>query len=228
MKQLSLIITGVVLCVFLCLSCKKDSTLTPQDMGYSFFPYRAGSYMIYNVDSTYYDDFHHSVNNHKFLLKEFFESWFTDAQGRPCLRMERWVKMSDSTDWFLRDVWYSCLTNSFAERLEENVRMTRLVFPVRTGYKWDGNAFNENNAQIYKYDKVDKPYILNSSLYDSTVKVNQKLSSNLVEEDNQYEIYARHVGLIFKKYKSVKKDFVTGDIISGVDYTWELIDYGHN
>jgi len=209
-------------------ACKKDSDLPPEDMGYSYFPYTPGSYMIYNVDSTYYDDFLDSVKYTSFQLKEFFESWFIDAQGRPCIRIERWVKMNDTTDWYLRDVWYSCTTNAYAERLEENVRITRMAFPVRSSTEWDGNAFNEMDAQMFEYDEIDEPFVTGLLSFDSTVTVIQELSSNLIEENNQYEIYARNVGLVFKRYKDVEKDFVSGNIVSGVDYTWELTEYGHN
>lgn len=209
-------------------ACKKDSDLPPEDMGYSFFPYAPGSYMIYNVDSTYYDDFLDSVKSTSFQLKEYYESYFIDAQGRPCIRIERWMKMNDTTGWFLRDVWYSCLTDAYAERLEENVRITRMAFPVRNGTKWDGNGFNEVAAQLFEYDEIDEPFVTGLFSFDSTVTVIQEISSNLIEENNQYEIYARHVGLVYKRYKDVDKDFVSGNIVSGVDYTWELTEYGHN
>ncbi|HBG69306.1 MAG: hypothetical protein A2W93_00120 [Bacteroidetes bacterium GWF2_43_63] len=209
-------------------ACKKDSDLPPEDVGYSFFPYTPGSYLIYQVDSTRYDDFYDTVTTTSFQLKELYESWFTDAQGRPCIRIERWLKLSDTTDWYLRDVWYSCLTSSFAERVEENVRFTRLAFPVRNSTEWDGNAFNENEAQIFEYDEIDEPYASGLFSFDSTVTVLQEISSNLIEEKNQYEIYARHVGLVYKKYKDVEKDFVSGSIVAGVDYSWQLIEYGHN
>ena len=209
-------------------SCKKDSKLPPEDMGYSFFPYSPGSYMVYYVDSTYYDDFDDSVKHTSFKLKEYFESYFLDAQSRPCIRIERWIKMNDTTDWFLRDVWYSCITDSYAERLEENVRITRMAFPVRNRTKWDGNAFNDLEAQMFKYDAIDEPFAIGMLSFDSTVTVVQNISSNLIEENNQYEIYARHVGLVYKKHKDVGKDFVSGNIVSGIDYTWKLTEYKHN
>ena len=136
--------------------------------------------------------------------------------------------MNDTTSWFLRDVWYSCLTDAYAERLEENVRITRMAFPVRNGTKWDGNGFNEVAAQLFEYDEIDEPFVTGLFSFDSTVTVIQEISSNLIEENNQYEIYARHVGLVYKRYKDVEKDFVSGNIVSGVDYTWELTEYGHN
>ncbi len=209
-------------------SCKKDSNLPDEDLGHSFFPYTPGDYRIYNVDSTYYDDFLDSVKHFEFQLKEVFESWFYDAQNRKCLRIERWVKLNDSTDWYLRDVWYSCMTDFRAEKVEENVRFIRLAFPVRSSTKWDINAFNENVQQICEYENIDEFYSNGILSFDSTVTVLQEQSSNLIEEKNQYEIYARGVGLVFKKFMDVEKEFVTGNIVAGTDFTYILSEYGHN
>lgn len=208
-------------------SCTKDSDLPPEDLGYSYFPYTPGDFRIYQVDSTYYDDFYDTVKTYSFHLKEVYESYFYDSGNRQCIRIERWVKMTDTTDWLLRDVWYSCLTNSYAERLEENVRYTRLAFPVRRSTSWDGNAFNVLDEQIYEYDNIDDAFALGLLNFDSTTTVIQAVSSNLIQDINQYEMYARGVGLVYKKYRDVEKDFVSGSIVSGVDYTLQLTEYGH-
>jgi len=208
-------------------SCTKDSDLPPEDMGYAYFPYTPGDYRLYQVDSTYYDDFFDTVKTYSFQLKEVYESYFYDSENRQCIRIERWVKMTDTTDWYLRDVWYSCLTNSVAEKLEENVRFTRLAFPVRRSTEWNGNAFNNLDEQICEYDNIDDPMSFGLLSFDSTATVIQQVSSNLIEDINQYEIYARHVGLVYKKFRDVEKDFVSGSIVSGVDYTVQLTEYGH-
>lgn len=222
---ISVFLSGLSLILF---SCTRDSDLAPADMGYNFYPNEPGDYILYQVDSTRYDDFFDTVITTQFLLKEVYDSWFTDSQGRNCLRIERWVKMSDTTDWFLRDVWYSCMTASRLERLEENVRFTRLVFPVERNSEWNGNAFNMYDEQMYEYDQIDEPAMFGSLMFDSTVTVIQEISSNLIEDKNQIEVYARGVGLIYKKFKDVEKDFVTGDIVAGVDYSFTIIDYEHH
>ena len=38
-------------------SCKKNSTEPIPDVGYDYAPYKLGSYIIYDIDSTVYDDF---------------------------------------------------------------------------------------------------------------------------------------------------------------------------
>src|SRR3990167_8625748 len=79
-------------------SCKKDPS-PALDLGYNYFPDAVGTYVVYNVDSIFYDDFNVNPSNHispadtfKFQLKEKIQSVYTDNEGRPALRLERYVK----------------------------------------------------------------------------------------------------------------------------------------
>lgn len=219
----------LILLILLTLSltnCKKDSDLANEDMGYSYFPYEPGDYLIYDVDSTYYDDFFDTVYTFNFKIREYYESYFYDSQNRLSIRIERWYKMSDSSNWYLQDVWYSCKTPAFAERTEENIRITKLIFPCKNNSKWDANAFNVYNQEYYEYDASNEPYSIGAFSFDSTITVIQNIKFNLIEDIYKTEIYARNVGLIYKRFRDIRKDFISGDIESGTDYTYTLVEYG--
>ncbi len=117
-------------------SCKKDAASKP-DLGYNYFPGQVGRYIVYNVDSTFYDDFADSSRNYKFQLKEKIQSVFTDNQNRPAIRLERYVKYYNpaiaysSMPWQLRNVWVENITATTAEKVEENIRFVKLAFPVK-------------------------------------------------------------------------------------------------
>lgn len=228
MKAKLLIILSAISIFFGLLSCKPDADYISPDTGSDFYPNQTGYYIIYDVDSTYYDDFTHTVSRDTFQIKEIIESQFTDQQNRDARRIERWYKWSDTTDWILKDVWYSVKTLFRVERIEENERFIRLVFPVSDYTTWDGNAMNDIGYQKYEFDNVYDPYTVNNINFDSTCKVKQAASSNLIDEKLQYEIYAKKIGLIYKRYKVLKKDYVTSQIISGIDYTWKINSYGFN
>ena len=226
MKYIYSFLVLIVLSCFVA-SCKKDNNTPDPDMGYDYFSYTVGDYRIYQVDSTFYDDFLDSIIHVDKQVMEVFESVFPDAQGRTSIRVERYSRLSDTIEWSLNDVWYATLTNFQAERIEENIRFVRLIFPVRKFSDWDGNAFNIYDPQSYEYVEVDEPYTNAYFSFDSTLTVEQAYTNNLLNEKNQYEIYARHIGLVYKKFKDVEKDFVTGEIVSGTDYSYTLIEYGN-
>ena len=156
----------------LVVSCKHEVE-APSDVGYSFFPAKTGSWIIYDVDSTEYDGFTHTVKKYSFQLKEKVESVFQDNQNRETMRIERYIKENDSIGWVLRNVWISNLTNTTAERVEENLRFVKLTFPVAAGKTWDGNVYNTLGEQEYSMKNIDKPFSISGKTYDSTLTVVQ-------------------------------------------------------
>lgn len=226
MKTLYFILLFALVLLTISNGCKKDSDLPNENMGYNYFAYEPGNYFIYDVDSTYFDDFYDTVFNYSFKIKEYYESYFYDSQGRLSIRIERWYKWSDTTNWVLKDVWYSCLTPSFAERIEENVRIVKLVFPVRNHTEWDLNAFNIYDREYYEYETPDESMSIGTFNFDSTVIVTHTPTPSLIESVNKTEIYARNVGLVYKYFLDISTDIFTGDTVNGTQYSWTLIEYG--
>jgi len=208
-------------------SCKHENEV-PAEVGYNYFPSNIGHWVLYQVDSIYYDDFSHQIKEYHFLLKEVVESSYLDNQNRLTQRIERYKKI-DTLPFVLYDVWVSNLTSSTAEKVEENIRYIKLQFPIIDDQIWNGNAFNNLDELEYKYDNLSELYNVNGVNYDTTVTVLQKMENYLTQESNQVEVYAKNIGLIYKRFKDVKKypNPEMDSIISGIDYTYKIISYGN-
>ncbi len=230
-------------------SCKKDvSTI---DMGYNYFPDQVGRYVIYDVDSTYYDDFFTptKVTNYKFQIKEKIQSVFTDNQNRPTLRLERYVKHYDSIvpysamSWTLRDVWMENKTTTTAEKVEENVRFVRLIFPVIKNKTWNANAQNTNDERDFSYEFVDVPLSIGNNSFGMVLETLYDDGGGiLTSREYRTEKYARGVGLIYHQEIVVQSQpsptattlqqqtfFATPimqRITSGYQFTWTINSYG--
>lgn len=192
-------------------SCKKDDVSTV-DMGYNYFPNEVGRYVIYNVDSIFYEDNNIDPTTHiakadtfRFQLKEKIESTFLDNQNRPALRLERYVRFPDTANsyansvWTLRNVWMENRTATTAEKVEDNVRYIRLSFPVKQFRTWNGNAQNTLTDWEYSYDYIDLPRSVAGHSFDSVLNVIQHQSSSAIDFSDYSEMYARNAGLIYKK-----------------------------
>lgn len=225
MKKVFLLLFLLIIVISIS-SCKKDIE-EPLDIGYDYFPVSIGKWAIYEVDSTYYNDFTDSVYHYNYKIKELIESTFLDNQNRETQRLERYKKISDTTDWYISNVWALNLTATTAEKVEEDYRFVKLIFPVKKSSTWDGNAYNILDEQEYKYTDVHKSYNVNGITYDSTITVIQKIVSNPIQEDYQIEVFAKHIGMIYKKYISLKKSNAGTVIDSGNDYTYSIISYGN-
>lgn len=217
--------------------CKKDENVP--DLGYSYFPDEVGRYTIYQVDSTAKDDLINLDTTYHFLLKEVIQSVYTDNQGRPTLRIGRYKKFYnpalpyDSIPWTLTDVWAANKTATTAERVEENERFTRLIFPVKLNKTWNGNAQNTQQEWSYKYTSLDEPATVNTLQFDSSLSVTQINIQNLVDTKYSIEKYARHVGLIYKQLILLNKQPANqqdlppfDDTVATAFYTIKLIQYG--
>jgi hypothetical protein len=225
MKYIKIVSYIIVISFLFLSSCKKESEL-PVDMGYKYFPVTTGHWVIYDVDSISYNDFTSHIDTFRFQIKEIVESVFMDNQGRETQRLERYKRLNDSSAWFLKDVWAENLTNTTAEKVEENIRIVKLIFPPQENDKWDGNLYNSNGIQNYEYKDVHAFYTLHNIAFDSTVSVIQKQEYTLISEKFEKEVYAAHIGMIYKKYVNLTKE-PTGVIKKGTDYSYTLHSYSN-
>ncbi len=225
MKYIKVIPVFLVSIFLLVSSCKKESEL-PVDMYYKYFPVNTGHWVVYDVDSISYNDFTGTVDSFKFQIREIVESVYTDNEGRETQRLERYKKLSDTTDWFLKDVWSENLTTTTAEKVEENIRIIKLIFPPHNNEKWDGNLYNTLGTQNYTYKNVHDSYLQNNINYDSTLSVVEKEEYTLISEKFEKEVYASHIGMIYKKFVNLTKE-PTGLIKKGVNYSYTINSYGN-
>lgn len=208
MRQLSFI-AAFLLCLLV--SCRKD-TEVPPDVGYNYFPDATGHYVIYEGDSIIYkDNEDEGPDTFRFLTKELIESVYTDNEGRPTLRIQRFTKWyNDSIPyeqmaWVHTDFWAANRTATTAEKVEENVRFVKLIFPVKENSSWNGNAFNYLEPWEYEYDDIHVQETINSIGFDSVATVLQNDVENLVDRKYGVEKYAKNVGLVYKEYLVLQK-----------------------
>jgi len=240
----------VIVFSFLFYSCKKD-TATVVDIGKGYFPIESGSYIIYNVDSTYYNDFFVPTKaiNTKFRLKEKVQSLYYDDQNRLTARLERYVKYFDnsipydSMQWTLKNIWVENVTSTTAEKVEENVRFVRLVFPVKVNKSWNVNSKNFLTELDFTYQSVDASDNVGGLPFASVLQTVYDDGGKILTTRNYFtEKYAKNVGLVYKQEINVESQpdpsatptqlqiFYATPILqritSGYQYTWTIYSYG--
>ena len=208
----------VILIVFITtlVGCK-NKIETPPDVGYDYAPTTIGKYVIYDVDSTIYDDFKHDTTYYKYRIKEKLEEAITDNQGRPAIKLVRYIKKYnplisyDNMAWTVKDVWSYTKTNTTLEVVEEDLRFTKLAFPVKTDASWDGNAHNTLGNLDYKYNYVDAAETINGGVFDKVLYIEQKddKSKNAIRRQFYIEKYAKNVGLVYREIKDLYSNVVT-------------------
>jgi hypothetical protein len=212
----------------------------PPDLGYDYYPYTIGKFIEYEVDSTVYDELTFLPTTHKYRIKEKIEEKFTDAEGKEAYRLMRYIKKFDSTKtydqiaWSVKDAWQVNISKSNVEVVEENIRFSKLAFPVKAESKWDGNVKNTIGEWLYTYAYTDKAESFGSVSFDKVLQVTQKDFRTLISYQYYIEKYAKGTGLVYRQIIDIKFPVTSTSTPvqnipskQGIIYTLKIVNHGY-
>ncbi|MFM1932837.1 MAG: hypothetical protein RL226_2140 [Bacteroidota bacterium] len=211
---------AIALATLVLAGCKKKTDYEAIDFGYDYFPTEIGTFVEYEVDSISYGEVNDTSH---FYLREVIADDFIDNERQMALKVERYKRTNLTDEWELTDVWVQKRTTTTAERIEENIRYIRLVFPMEQGDSWDGNVYNTDAPWQYAYGSLNIPYQVDNLSFNETVKVEQRNNINLIDQEEAWEVYARGVGLIEKRLLDLTYQNLE---ITGVFVHMRAINYG--
>lgn len=227
MKYIYTITVITVIVSSLLISCKKETDSSDYDYGYNYLPDDSGSFVIYRVDSVLYDDFNNTRRYSSIYLKEKIGEQFKDNLGRTAKKILRYYSDSLPAKWELFNVNYLVKSSLTAERVEDNLRYIKMVFPNDVNEKWLGNKLitspppyilDTSNYYVtdwkYTIKNRDKYYDNGIKIFDSTLLISQIQDSSAITKTYSVERYARSVGLVYREFW-----IVTGQI--NIGSPWE-------
>jgi hypothetical protein len=216
-------------------TCKKGSEDFTLDYQYEYFPVDSGRFWIYKVDSVMFREGNSDTS--VFYVKELIESIYPDNIGRPTARIERFRSNDSLGNWFITDVWFATRTQITAEKIEENLKFVKILFPPKEGQTWKGNKYIEvtNNIEWmedweYELQTLNVPKTIGNISFDSTLTVLQYDDENLIEKSLSTETYAEGVGLAYKELLHLTKEDVTAPWTQpkeGFVLKMTIVDYGN-
>jgi hypothetical protein len=183
---------------FIIPSCKEDTVTTPVFTGYSYAPDNIGHEIIYDVDSIIKSDFDGLTHVNHYQIRELIADTFTDNQGRPTLRLERYKRLTPSDPWIIYKVWTANKTNVHYEKKEDNVTYVKLAFPPSANVTWNGNSLNTFEQRDYGYSSFNSPESFNGLNFDSALTVMQYEYGDFLDSVRNEEKYATNVGMFYK------------------------------
>jgi len=203
-KPLLLLLTALTIMFSACKDVTEDY---PLELGVEYFPLEVGKWLVYEADSVIYNGFTGYVDTVNFFIRENVESEFTDNEGRQAYRIERSYRQNENEDWQLKDIWYAVNDSQYAERVEENVRFLKLVFPITLNKTWKGNTYIDvNDSDLsyfadwdYQITNTNSTYQFGNINISNTVDVLQNDFETFIEKSYAKETYAKGVGLVFKE-----------------------------
>lgn len=184
--------------------CSKDDP-AGVDLGYDYFPTTVGRWVEYQVDSqrVHIEGGDTAQLDLSYALREVLTEDFTDGEGRPAQRIIRYTR-DTAGNWQPKDVWWQVREARHAEKVEENLRRVKLLFPPANGEEWNTNARNTADGFDLEYTAVDEPYGVNGLTFPSTVVVEGTYPNNFIFTKRYLERYAKGIGLVYREVDSVE------------------------
>lgn len=198
-------------------SCKKETETISVDLNLNYFPTDTGTYIVYKGDSIIYNYFFNQVRrNHSFFVKELIKDNFIDNLGRQAQRIERYIT-DDTLNWGTPHVWYQVRDNKTAERVEDNLRYLKLVFPFDASTTWKPNKFittyipyialidSSINANLSTaiITSTATNYTNAFNTYTNVVTTENMIDSSAVNYFKLSEKYAKNIGLVYREQWNV-------------------------
>ncbi len=238
-KSKKTIIAIFILISSILISCKKNNiNSTTTDFGKDYYPIEVGRYIVYDVDSTAYDEITHIPTTYKYRLKEIITEAFINDEGKTAYRLERYIKPYDSTksydqiSWKIKDVWTIIPYTNSIEKIEENIRYVKLIFPVKKSAQWNGNIKNTLGTKNYTYEYADFSETVNNLFFSKVTKIKQYEYRTSIKYQNEVEKYAKGIGMIYKEIVDLESQTIIPNVPvenraeSGFLYKMNVVEWG--
>ena len=222
-------------------ACNRTYDPTPEHV-YRIFPTEDGKYRIYYVVDTVFETAQQQEFEEQIYYKqEFNDGKETDLLDREVTRLM--IYRSPDTlgtpdnpvyDWTFQELWTLHHGEEYSERIEGNIRYLVLQNPAYPEATWDGNLFNNETQQTYRFANIDTTVEVQGTVYENCVYVLQQEfyqpipdSSEFFISDHQYEIYAPDIGLIKRYYKRYRRQGGTVVADESRIFLEELVEHNY-
>mgnify|MGYP006893390386 CR=1 FL=1 len=155
---------------------------------------------------------HETLN---YQLKTYWGQTYVDNEGRNAREYYRYIRNTPSDPWVFSDLWTGIIDGIRAELIEENQRVVKLVFAPTYQKEWDANAYNVFGELDCYYADIHDDKVIGGTNFDSTITVEQEDYNNLIDSVRMYEIYAKHVGLVYHHFKDNHYQFGSPVVVYG-------------
>ena len=215
MRSLYILLVGAVFLQ----GCKKVNSDPELDFKYDYVPLRVGHEIVYQVDSIIYNYVQpvQRIDTISYEWKEVITDTFVDYQGNVNYRLEYFRRNNQSDNWRPDRVWFCTKTDENFQRVEDDVRYIKLIFPPALAETWNGNAYAPPDTGAfsflsgfnYKYIDVGNPAFISGFNFEETVVMQFVNEENLISKRLGRETYAYGVGMVAKEWEVLSKQRTT-------------------
>lgn len=218
-KSLFIYSIGLIALIIGLNSCQRTYVDPLANKGVEYYPLEIGKYILYDVDSTYWDDFLREEIPIRWQMRYECVDTFRDHENRLSYIVNVYRRPAATYPFEIDNVIHVTPTEKHVEFYQKNIGFIAMVFPVANGKSWNGLALiNTDKTKHpafkstkwnYHYEDVDKKYFNGIENFESTItimqideQINNPDVDSTVYAEKIYgkEIYAKDVGLVYKEF----------------------------
>ena len=205
-------------------------TTDPVDV-YEYFPLEVGRFAVYDVKEEVYSTGQANPVIKTWQEKDKVENVSEDDGGIFTYTFSRSTR-NNATEYWTKAKEYKVhrhpdkiLTNI------DNQTFFSMVFPVDTRISWNGNTYNNRDAENYHYEDVNMPGSVGAQTFDRTLRVVERNDSSVINRYIGIKQYGLGIGLISDHQTSFEycQDDAcigSGKIDSGVRKARTIVEHG--
>lgn len=149
----------IVLCI-LSSSCKEQFEDLKPELPTEYLSLQPGKFIIYRLDSTVFTANGRTQEVHSYQEKVVVDKEITDNLGRPGYRIFRFIRdVAGLNPWASSGSFYITPNMGNIEVIEDNLRVVRLITPVKEGEIWKGNRFLATDPYKTNFEFSDDSHI---------------------------------------------------------------------
>jgi hypothetical protein len=212
-------LAGFLVILVIATSCAGDEA-SPLVHGSDYLPLQTGFFHVYAVQETIYSNGSEPLTLNYEIRTEVIDS-FPSGNDQYTYVIHRSKRDPGSDLWQPLDTWSARQQPNEWVITEGNTSYVKIKLPLTLENVWNGNAFNSRGSDEFRYTDVASPLEINGIPFESTLTVEQEENDDvIVFRDERKEIYALHVGLVYKEI--IQLNYCTADACLGQ----QKVDHG--
>ena len=160
MRAIFSYLSALVLLFTLLTSCKEKIEELQPDLPTNYLSLQPGKYITYRLDSTVFTQNGRTQEIHSYQEKVVVDNQITDNLGRSSYRVYRFLRdVAGQNPWTSSGSFFITPTQGEVEFIEDNLRIVRMIVPVKEEESWKGNRFLATDPYKTKYEFSDDSHI---------------------------------------------------------------------
>lgn len=193
MKQYLSYFAFVILSLFASCDNSNVDTIDPNRYGVL----KEGNYIIYDVREENYSAGKNEPDVSSWQEKDQVVNLSQESENSTVALVARYKRNNESDYWTKVKEFRIVRSPDKLLTTIDNESFLSLVFPLDARVSWNGNQYNNRDAEDYRYEDIDQPFNIAQQDFGNTLTVIERQDSSIINKYSGIKKYALDVGLVY-------------------------------